>query len=811
MRVYAVLCATTLLFAAACSAASLADGTGNSEGYKVANDSLTIQRPTTGALGVDSAWTFRAIRASGRSTLTEQLVWSSSNPAIATVGQSSGVVTGVAEGRAYIRVTASVGQDSTPVDVVSLKPFLVSPSSPLLQLGATTQLSTTSASPVTWTSTNGTIAQVSSTGVVTAVSVGSVSIAALNTANIKSSAQLTIVAPSSALPGTLRAVTMSPNSAALAVGATQQFTTAGMWSDGSTSAPVMTYIATGGTMSSAGLFTAGTTAGTFRVIANQQGGTLADTSDVIISSPIATLLSVVMLPATVTLAPGTTQQFSASGWWSDGSAPVPAVTYAATGGSISSGGLYTAGTTPGTFRVIVTQQNGTKADTSAVTILTPVATLVQLVTTPGTVSLAPLATQQFATSGMWSDGSTTIPAVTYFATGGTITSSGLYTASSTPGTYRVIAVQSMWSRADTSIITVTDVVTAPSNRWVSGYYVGYQRDLYPETSIDFTYLTHIIVGAIEPTANGSVTTDLWIDAITGPTVARTISTRAHQANRKALLMLGGQGYRTNLLAATSTANMPLFVNNLLAALTTLGYDGIDVDWEPLEVTDQPIVLDLLKRLRAARPNILLTMPVAWVNPNWQTVDPWFVQAGAQLDQMNIMSYQMADNWGGWSSWHSAALYGGAGDHPTSVSGSAAAYKTAGVPSAKIGIGLGFYGSCWRGTNDMRQTLLAGSGVVASDNTMSYTNILSKYFSTAAYKWDATARSGYLSYASATGPDGCTMVSYEDERSIGEKGAYVKANNFGGAIIWTIGQGHLPTAAAGLQDPLMAAAYNSIVR
>jgi hypothetical protein len=53
---------------------------------------------------------------------------------------------------------------------------------------------------------------------------------------------------------------------------------------------------------------------------------------------------------------------------SDGSTVTPAVTYAATGGTISAGGLYTAGTTAGTFRVIATQQGGSLADTAAVTI-----------------------------------------------------------------------------------------------------------------------------------------------------------------------------------------------------------------------------------------------------------------------------------------------------------------------------------------------------------------------------------------------------------------------------------------------------------
>jgi hypothetical protein len=67
---------------------------------------------------------------------------------------------------------------------------------------------------------------------------------------------------------------------------------------------------------------------------------------------------------------GTTQQFSTSATWSDGGTRTVAVTYAATGGTITSGGLYTAGQTTGNYRVIVSCTCG-KADTAAVTITDP--------------------------------------------------------------------------------------------------------------------------------------------------------------------------------------------------------------------------------------------------------------------------------------------------------------------------------------------------------------------------------------------------------------------------------------------------------
>ena len=177
------------------------------------------------------------------------------------------------------------------------------------------------------------------------------------------------------------------------------------------------------------------------MIATLQGGTEADTSIVNISLPAATLVQLVLNPATFALAPAETGQFTVAGSWSDGSTTVPAATYSATGGTITPGGLYTAGASAGTFRVIATQQGGTKADTSEVTVAVPTPTLTQLMLAPANITLAPGGTGQFVVSGTWSDGSTTVPAATYSATGGTITTGGLYTAGSDAGTFRVIATQ----------------------------------------------------------------------------------------------------------------------------------------------------------------------------------------------------------------------------------------------------------------------------------------------------------------------------------------------------------------------------------
>jgi hypothetical protein len=163
------------------------------------------------------------------------------------------------------------------------------------------------------------------------------------------------------------ALDVSPSQVSVAAGATQPFTATGRRADGSTSVVTPTWTATGGTISSAGLYAAGTTGGTYRVVAAT--GNLADTSVVTVTvatTSIRTLTSLVLTPASAALVAGATQQFTVAATWSDGATTAPALTWSATGGSVSSGGLYTAGTTGGTFRVLAASD--TRADTSAVTI-----------------------------------------------------------------------------------------------------------------------------------------------------------------------------------------------------------------------------------------------------------------------------------------------------------------------------------------------------------------------------------------------------------------------------------------------------------
>ncbi|MBZ4420578.1 glycosyl hydrolase family 18 protein [Myxococcus sp. RHSTA-1-4] len=348
--------------------------------------------------------------------------------------------------------------------------------------------------------------------------------------------------------------------------------------------------------------------------------------------------------------------------------------------------------------------------------------------------------------------------------------------------------------------------------WVAGYYVGYQRGLLPMDSVDFSGMTHLIVGRFKPGPFGTVSADLDVTEYEGPIIAKELATRAHQAGRKALMMLGGYGEHDNFVPATTPERRPILVRNLIKLMDELGYDGIDIDWEPINLppvgNDGEQLLALLDDLRAARPGIILAVPVYWVNSNYgisEQEKAFMRELSARVDQLNIMSYKMSGNWGGWESWHSSPLEDEAPNRPTSVASSVRGYLDAGVPAGRIGVGIGFFGTCMRGVTEPR-TPLADRDVVEvqSDNAMSYTNIMQLYYEPDSRRWDEKAKSPYLSFTHESGPGRCNFITYEDEQSIAAKGRYLRKEGLGGAIIWTINQGHLPLEPQGKKDPLLDA-------
>ncbi|WP_310596906.1 Ig-like domain-containing protein [Aeromonas aquatica] len=200
----------------------------------------------TVSTGLSKPFTVRAWLSDGTSqevTGNDNISWSSDDSGVATVDGSTGVATGVATGSAYISAAGSINglflSDSASLSVgdAAVMGVIVTPDPATVpvgmaqQLTATAQLSDNSSQDITSTASWGSDATGVATvigGLATGVSVGSANITATDSASGQSgSAALTVAG------AVMTELTVTPESATVAVGQSQQFDATATLSDGS--------------------------------------------------------------------------------------------------------------------------------------------------------------------------------------------------------------------------------------------------------------------------------------------------------------------------------------------------------------------------------------------------------------------------------------------------------------------------------------------------------------------------------------------------------------------------------------------------
>ena len=334
--------------------------------------------------------------------------------------------------------------------------------------------------------------------------------------------------------------------------------------------------------------------------------------------------------------------------------------------------------------------------------------------------------------------------------------------------------------------------------WVSAYYAVWtqQAGALPPQDIDFSALSHLIHFAVVPAPDGT------IDPVKGgvtPAESAAVVAAAHHAHRKVLLSVGGWLTSPQFRAAYSDPHRAAFVRNLVQMAVSRGYDGLDMDMEPLEDSDASAYEAFIRQLRAAltaaNPKLLLTAATA-------RQPALFARLAPQLDQINLMTYDLAGPWPGFQTWHNAALYGSGqemnpGQPFPSASEMVEKFVAAGVPRAKLAIGAAFYGDVWTGADGPGQPI---AGVTMK--SVPYADIAA-LFGPGRLHWDASASAPYLSI-DGSAPNFKQFVSYDSEAVCAEKVQYARAQGLGGVMIWELGSGFLPGRPAGQREPLLEA-------
>lgn len=318
---------------------------------------------------------------------------------------------------------------------------------------------------------------ISNTGLFTA---GNVAGTYTNTVQVTSggiSATVTVIAT----PSAVATVTLTPTPATVGPNLTQQFTAVAKDAAGNVLAVVPTWsvVAGGGTVNSSGLFTAGSVAGSFVNTVRATVGTVSGFATVNVSG--GSLASITLAPNPVTMQVNGTQQYVAVGMDAGGNVvPItPVWSVVGAGGTISAGGLFTAGATAGTFPNIIKATSGAISGTATVTTTVASPVLASITVTPNPANLLASGTQQFIATGRDAGGVIVAftPTWSVVANGGTINAStGVFTAGTVTGTYTntVRAASGAISGTATVVVgtstapTAADLGTAAPNGIMAG-------------------------------------------------------------------------------------------------------------------------------------------------------------------------------------------------------------------------------------------------------------------------------------------------------------------------------------------------------
>jgi len=303
----------------------------------------------------------------------------------------------------------SCGSGSTSQGPAKLSQIKIAPANQTIAKGTTLQLSATGyyadgtshalGASVTWQTSQPAVATITTQGDVTGMGEGVAQLSAVYQ-GVTGSTSVNVGPPA------LLNLTVGPNQSSLPVGESEQLTATGNYSDGtvqnltqsatwSSSAPGVAAITAGGLATAV---TAGTSSLSATMTSITSSATLTVTS--------AALVSIAVTPGNASIAAGNTQQFAATGTYSDASAQnltsTAAWSSSAPGvATITPGGLAT-GVKTGQSSLSATL--GSITGSAALAVTAPV--LVSIAVTPGNASITVGTKQQFTATGTYSDAST---------------------------------------------------------------------------------------------------------------------------------------------------------------------------------------------------------------------------------------------------------------------------------------------------------------------------------------------------------------------------------------------------------------------
>ena len=278
-------------------------------------------------------------------------------------------------------------------------------------------------------------------------------------------------------------------------------------------------------------------------------------------------------------------------------------------------------------------------------------------------------------------------------------------------------------------------------------------------------------------------------------LAALVALKAQNPALKVLISVGGwlgSGQFSDMALAKESRRV--FIESAVKYVERNQLDGLDIDWEyPGEVgagnrfrpEDTRNYTLLCKELRQRfdkeekrmhRP-LLLSVAAGALSDFLEHTEMREVQK--YVDTVNLMAYDYYEPGENGTTGNHAPLFTDPAD-PRAISAdrSVREFEQAGVPAAKIVLGVPFYGHVWGEVDGVNHGLFR-AGKVVPNAFAQYSNIQSTMINHGFTRyWDSAASVPYL-YS----PEKKMFVSYEDPESLALKCKYVLEHKLGGMMFW----------------------------
>lgn len=368
--------------------------------------------------------------------------------------------------------------------------------------------------------------------------------------------------------------------------------------------------------------------------------------------------------------------------------------------------------------------------------------------------------------------------------------------------------------------SATNLLAQSPKPWVAIYWPcwelgsGVGSSPLPVDSVDFSAVNEWILFGNAWDTTGAFVEFNGTNAgnVLNPAGVELVIDSAHASSSKVLMCLGGANTGTQWVGATDAAHLHAFIHNIINKVDSLGYDGVDIDWEGTfnQAQFDSFVVDMKDSLGTGR-------ILSYVPGYTQAVLAKAVYSS--LDQIDFQDYNLMGNYSGWVSWYASSIYpytagdttvtdgdgraGGKAVPSCSGLGSPASdggvYQTelAGIPAAKLGIGSEFGGDVWRGgvvADSAGVPVTSGNGITMAGESwsttpswagdQSYSYIMGTFGGNTIH-WDPYALASYISIDDV-GNANDYFITFDDSASFAAKLKFVVNDSLGGMIIWDFG-------------------------